>query len=224
VDALRRPVRVICGDPATTYQDSAAFSRTAYAAPTPDGHDVIVSNAYPMDVSLTFSRSKGLAPLAFAADSASKVLIAACPEGLGLHRLFPYLNGPRFETQVHQLRRLSSIRLTTVPGRLMHKGRATVRRLSRTRTAAHVAQPERRQAFAGELRTNQRRPVHLWTPLAPTGSLPDVIPDFHRHGSWHSVVDAVQAEQQPRSHVRVAVYPCAPLHCLEHSAAVGVAV
>jgi nickel-dependent lactate racemase len=227
VDALRRPVRVICGDPASTYADSAAFSRTAYAAPRPDGYDVVVSNAYPMDVSLTFSRSKGLAPLAYAADTASKVLIAACSEGLGLHRLFPYLNGPRFETQVHQLRRLATIHPGSVPRRLMHKGRAAMRRLVRTTPAAHiahVAQPARRQAFAGELKANVRRPVHLWTPLAPRGSLPDVIPDFQRHASWHAVIDAAQAEQQGRSRVRVAVYPCAPLHCLEQGEAVRVAV
>jgi hypothetical protein len=224
VDALRRPVRVICGDPAQTFEDSVAFSRSAFTAPPPDGHDLVVSNAYPMDVSLTFSRSKGLAPLAYASGGASRVLIAACPEGLGLHRLFPYLNGPRFEAQVHRLRRLSTIQPATVPGRLVSKGRAVVRRLRRPSSASRGLAPARRQAFAGELKEDVRHPVHLLTPLAPAGSLPDLIPGFQRHESWTNVVDAVQVEQYGKSRIRVAVYPCAPLHHLESEAAVAVAV
>src|SRR4029077_5228670 len=87
-------------------------------------YDVVIANAYPMDVSLTFARSKGLAPLAHSGSQASRVLIAACPEGLGLHRIFPYLNGPRFEAQIHRLRRWSIVRPSTIPKRAVRKARA----------------------------------------------------------------------------------------------------
>src|SRR5205085_4044814 len=49
VDARRRPVRVVAGDPELTFDASVEFSRTAYSAPTPEGYDLVVSNAYPMD-------------------------------------------------------------------------------------------------------------------------------------------------------------------------------
>ena len=51
---------------------------------------------------------------------ASRILIAACPEGLGRHGLFPYLNGPRFERQRHLLRRLSVVKTRTLPAKTVH--------------------------------------------------------------------------------------------------------
>ena len=214
VDARRRPVRVVAGDPELTFDASVEFSRTAYSAPTPEGYDLVVSNAYPMDVSLTFSRSKGLAPLAHAGPGASKVLIAACPEGLGLHRLFPFLNGPRFEAYRHRLRRLSTVRAASIPTRLASKGRKTIGRLTARVSTVQAERAAPRQAFAGQITSDGHRPVHLWTPLAPRGSLPERIPGFQRAASWEDVIDRVRSEQ-PAERLRVAVYPCGPLHCLE---------
>ena len=106
VDAGREVVRAVSGDHHAYYPDGVAFSRRAYSAPPPGDADVVVVNAYPADVSLTFTRSKGTAPLHLARPGASRILISACSEGLGYHGLFPFMNGPRFEKQVHILRRL----------------------------------------------------------------------------------------------------------------------
>jgi hypothetical protein len=48
---------------------------------------LVIANAYPMDLSATFVRSKGMIPLAHAAAGASRVLIGAASEGMGNHGL-----------------------------------------------------------------------------------------------------------------------------------------
>jgi hypothetical protein len=63
VDTDRRPVRVTCGDHRRYYEEAVGFSQRAYRAPRPTDADVVIANAYPIDVSLTFMRSKGLIPL-----------------------------------------------------------------------------------------------------------------------------------------------------------------
>ncbi len=89
VDGQRRIVRAVAGDPVAAYAEAAAYSRAAYAAATPADADVVIANAYPMDISATFMRSKGIIPLQHASRSASRILIAACPEGIGHHGLYP---------------------------------------------------------------------------------------------------------------------------------------
>lgn len=58
--------------------------------PAPEGADVVISNTYPNDVSLTFGRMKGMVPLhAWAPPRATRIAVAACTEGIGRHNLFP---------------------------------------------------------------------------------------------------------------------------------------
>jgi lactate racemase len=222
IDQARRPVRVVAGDPGLFYEESAALSKRWYAVePAGDRYDVVIANAYPMDVSLTFARSKGLAPLAYASSEASRVLIAACPEGLGLHRLFPYLNGPRFEAQIHRLRRWSVVSPSAIPQRAIHKLRSRVRR-SAGRPAATPGAAKPRQQYAGDLRDTRQKTVHLWTPLAPAGSLPASIPGLRHAADWSDVVSLIAAEHPDRERLRVVLYPCSPLQCLKTEAALGV--
>lgn len=228
VDVARRPVRVVAGDPEVFYEEAARFSRLRFAAePAGDRYDVVIANAYPMDVSLTFARSKGLAPLAHSGPNASRVLIAACPEGLGLHRLFPYLNGPRFEAQVHRLRRWSVIRPSTIPRRALHKLRSRLQERGRPAATSLVERP--RQQFAGDISSEAGRGiVHVWTPLAPAGSLPELMPGLRHAREWSEIVERVEAEHPEHGRLRVALYPCAPLQCLqaersEHPVAMGAA-
>lgn len=215
VDADRRPVRVVAGDPDLLFEESARFSRACFAVePAGDGYDVVIANAYPMDVSLTFARSKGLAPLAHVGPDVSRVLVAACPEGLGLHRIFPYLNGPRFEAQVHRLRRMMVVRPSTIPHRGVRKARAAIRKFSGSpRTTPAPAHP--RQQFAGQITESERRRVHLWAPMAPPQSLPSVIPGIQLAAGWKDVVSRVDSEHPGAARLRVALYACSPLQCLE---------
>jgi hypothetical protein len=214
VDADRQVVRAVTGDHHAYYREGVAFSREAYSAPPPGDADVVVVNAYPADVSLTFTRSKGMAPLHIAQRGASRILISACTEGLGFHGLFPFLNGPRFEKQIHLLRRLSVIRPASVPGKLTRRA---------LRTASSVVQVLGRRKEDGAMASArqaieppQRPRRQIW--LHRTGqyavALPSAIPGMVAIDSWASVLRTIEREQGDRR-LSVAVYPCAPLHCLD---------
>jgi nickel-dependent lactate racemase len=208
VDANRQIVRAVSGDHRSYYPEAATFSREAFTAPTPGDADVVIVNAYPMDVSLTFTRSKGMAPLYQVAPGASRILISACPEGLGYHGLFPFLNGPRYERLVHQHRRLSTVRPTALPGKLAQRAR----RLTWTRRRgvggpAAVASPR--------VAPGPAHPIWLHAPDVKPGMLPDFIPGLQLVQSWADVLRALDEEQAGKLHVRLLVYPCAPLHCLQ---------
>ena len=209
VDADREVVRAVSGDHRTYYQAAVAASREMFAAPTPLGADVVIVNAYPMDTSLTFTRSKGMAPLYQADPGASRVLVTACSEGLGYHGLFPFLNGPRFERQIHQLRRLSVLRPGALPGKVRRKAGQLASRI--------VSDRPRIQAVAEQDSgpAPPPHPVWLHVPDLRPGLLPEDIPGLRLQPAWEGILRAVRAEQAEKRQVQVVVYPCAALQCLQ---------
>jgi hypothetical protein len=216
VNADRDVVRAVSGDHHSYYLDGVAFSRHAYSAPPPGAADVVLVNAYPADVSLTFTRSKGMAPLQLAQASASRILISVCSEGLGYHGLFPFMNGPAFERQIHSLRRLSVIKPSSVLPKV-------------ARRALRVAARARRQIAAGPNvpvavlpgpgavgpQSWPLRQTWLHSPGGRPASLPPAIPGMVAVDSWADVLRTVEREQGDTRSLDVAVYPCAPLHCLD---------
>ncbi len=209
VNADREVVRAVSGDHRAYYQDAVAFSREAYAARVPGDADVVIVNGYPMDVSLTFTRSKGMAPLYQTGPGASRVLVAACPEGLGYHALFPFLNGSRFERQLHQLRRLSVVRPSALPGKV---GRLAGRLVARV--AARRA-PIRSAVEQTARLAPVRLPIHLYRPDSGPSDLPEYIPGLQLQTSWADTLAGVEGEQKGKQRVNVVVYPCAALQCLQ---------
>jgi nickel-dependent lactate racemase len=215
VNADREVVRAVSGDHHSYYLDGVAFSRDAYNAPVPGDADVVLVNAFPSDVSLTFTRSKGMAPLHLAQAGASRILISACSEGLGYHGLFPFMNGPAFEKQIHTLRRLSVIKAGSVLPKLAHRA---------LRVAAgarpHMVSPKAPVAVATEpegagRQPRPRRQVWLYSPGGKPASLPPAIPGMVAVDSWAEALRTVEREQGVERRLNVAVYPCAPLHCLD---------
>ena len=197
VNAARDVVRMGCGDPSQFYNAALAFSKEAFTAPFPGDADVVISNAYPNDLSLTFVRKKGTTPLRHCAPGASRIVIASCTEGLGLHRLFPEVNLPRFYRERVIVRRLSVIKPAEISDRI----------LSRVRKKPPSIQPQ----------TPLTRKNPLW--LYHTGSNPEMLPAQIRGltitRSWPEILRAIQREQGERENLKVLVFPCAPLQCLE---------
>ena len=70
--------------------------------------DVVIANAYPIDVSLTFMRSKGVTPLLLAKPGASRVLVSACSEGGGYLRAVPVCGAPSPPSLLHLARTVSA--------------------------------------------------------------------------------------------------------------------
>ncbi len=186
VNAERELAELRCGDPVRCQEELVGCALEAFSTSGPGQADLVLANAYPNDLSLTFVGMKGLAPLARAARAASRVAVAACPEGVGRHRLFPLL-GPTAAphgARARALARHPAVAASKLVGR--------VRRLARLSSFAH--------------------PVHVFRSL-PGPPLPSELAGLRIHQSWPEVVEAVRAEQG-RDDPEVAVYPCAALQVL----------
>lgn len=211
VDASRRVVRVTTGDPVRHYEQAVGFSLRAYRAPLPGGADVVVSNAYPIDVSLTFMRSKGITPLLHARPGASRVLLSACSEGAGHHGLFPFTNGARFQRQIHLARKVR-VRPRAAAAKA---GGLAVRRL-------RAAVGERRAGTASRLAGRPEvRPILLYVPGQRPVGLPAELPGMTLVHEWADVLARIGDEQGGRDALEVVIYPCAPLQVLDGIAGAG---
>jgi lactate racemase len=194
IDAKREPVRVHCGDYFSYYGDAMAFCRTVYCAPAPGDADVVVSNAYPNDASLTFAKMKGMTPLwRGVRPGTSRVAVASCCEGLGEHNLFPLMNAPPLCRIRRVARRLSAMSVGAIARGLARKSASVVRAHLRntTKTAANP----------------------VWLYCTETNSKPSLpaVAGIKVVYSWPEIVKKIQDEQQHKKRLKVFVYPCAPL-------------
>ena len=214
VNADRAPIRVRCGDHRVYYREEVAFAREAFCAPLPDGADVVIANAFPNDLSLTFALMKGDYPLRRCGADASRVLLASCSEGVGSHGVYPIVRAPWLHERRDRLRRLSLLTARELAGKLV--GRA--RRLLRPRRSAAPRPDDVPQASR-----QHRHPIWLYRTTQLSGRLPSTARGAHVVPTWAEVVTAVRQEQGCRERIRVLVYPCAPLQILEDRQGMGVA-
>jgi nickel-dependent lactate racemase len=201
LNAEREVVEVRCGSHRAYYPDLLASARGAYRAPFPDDRtNVVISNAYPSDLSLTFARMKAFHLLDAAPPHASRIAIASCSEGLGFHALFPFMNAPKYHRQ--RMMAMRARMLLGEPGVLCQKVFARLaRQLGFRRGASAPTKPI--WLF---------RPGGAGTPRGP--ALPAKIPGIRVASSWDEVVESVSHEQGDRSALRVVVYGCASMQWL----------
>lgn len=103
IDVDRDIFRLACGDPLIYYPEELAAAQRVFTAPPPDDADVVISNAYPGDLSLTSVERRGLAPLRKCPPEASRVVLAACAEGVGVHEVFPVQSQPFWKNVLARL-------------------------------------------------------------------------------------------------------------------------
>ncbi len=205
VDPNRQVVDLACGDIHLMHPQFLADTREAFRAPRPDpGVRIVVSNAYPSDLSLTFVRMKGTVPLALAPHAASRIVVASCSEGLGFHGLFPFMNAPRFHQQRMLQRRIAAN--LNKPRRLASKVGA---RLAPRRIPTRRLSGQRATAASGH-------PTWLYCPSPRSmAMLPLEIPGLRVTSSWPELLDGVAGEQNYESRLRTFVYTAAPLQWFE---------
>ena len=195
VNADRQVVGMHCGDHFSYYKDAVAFCRAAYSVEPPEGADVVVSNTYPNDVSLTFARMKGMAPLhAWAPPRATRIAVAASSEGMGRHDLFPLASFPDAVWLQAMARRASVMRIREVRTKLTRR----VVRYLRPRTPA----------------STQRPPIWLYRTGSSEAPLHRLGPGMRSGCSWDCILQSVAREQGNNKRLKVFAYPCAPLQFL----------
>ena len=198
VDSQRRVVDCICADTHTYYADALESWKETFRTPGPGSSDVVIANAYPNDLSLTFVRMKGTAPFAHARAGASRVVIAACPEGLGFHGLFPFMNVPRGHRA-----RILAMRLPII---LQRPGETSVKMGRRL-----LRQVRRRPPRSAPLPVTSPSIWLYRTAADRSDPLPEWVPDMRISSSWEEIVEGVMREQGGRASLKASLYACAPL-------------
>ena len=87
INGRREAVKLFVGDFVEAHREGVKFARQAYATPVLMGADVVIANAYPLDVSLQHA-GKGSWPLKTVKDGGIKIVTSAATEGYGYHRLY----------------------------------------------------------------------------------------------------------------------------------------
>lgn len=199
VNADREVIRLDCGDHLAYYKDAVAFALKTFGTPIHTDADVVISNAYPNDLSVAFVRMKGISPFRYCGLGASRVAIASCCEGLGEHGLFPLI-APRFHGVRKIFRQLSILK----PG---EAGRKIASRLGRKFASVFRGHDKRKPTS----KSKSKHPIVLYRSCCRCGRLPDDVAGMKVTGSWPEVLRTIQMEQSEKKHLKVLVYPCAPL-------------
>jgi lactate racemase len=220
VDADRELVRLRCGDYRLYYNEEVAFAREAFRAPKPAEADVVISNAFPNDLSLTFVHMKGVYPLRSAPPAASRIVLGACREGEGFHGVYPIVRVPAFHEQRDRLRRISLM----TPGEMARKiigkvagksdsngsSAATTAAAARWQSPPAVDQPQQQQQAP-----QPKNPIWLYRTVNHCDALPSPVRGIKTVADWDQILETVRKEQGGREDLDVVVYPCAPLQILE---------
>lgn len=80
---------LFAGDVVAAHEEGVCAAQRQYAVPVIPQADVVVADMYPFDTSWQFAQDRGMWPIEQAMRGASRVVIAACPLGMGTHELFP---------------------------------------------------------------------------------------------------------------------------------------
>jgi nickel-dependent lactate racemase len=203
INVDREIIRVDCGDPQKYYPEALDFYRRTFGTLALKDADVIVSNTYPSDLSLTFARMKGFWPLRNCKSSASRIAIASCEEGVGLHNIAPFLNAPRFHEERYLFRLIRAFGLVE----LSKKG---LKRICRKMLSASKANTNYNQEAP-------KHPVWLYRPGKHSVGLPSRIPGMMQTSQWPEVLQVIHKEQGPNKHLKVVIYPCAFLQFIDQS-------
>lgn len=177
----RRICGLFAGDVVQAHEQGIDAARRMYQASLMPDADVIIADMYPFDTSWQFAHDRGLWPFDGAPKNASRVVIAACPLGVGTHDLFP------------------------VESRLWTR---VARRVRHFRFADLEYPTDKVKTIAKLIREKQQLLMVL-SPGLKQDDLKRVFPRAHVFGEWAAVQEALLA-RHGRGPVKASVYRCAP--------------
>ena len=177
----RKIAAIFTGDKNIAHRQGVEFASKQYRIQSVNDADIIIADMYPFDADLQFAYDRGFWPLHKAKRDASKIVLAACPEGVGDHELFPLESA----VQVRISRRLRNFKvrdLKTLPYRIK-SGRNMIKKKSLDF-----------MMLTQGIREEELRPIF------PNGEI------YHQ---WDNLLLELK-RRHTKPPVKVAVYKCAP--------------
>ncbi len=172
---------LFAGDVVTAHEEGVRAAQRQYAVPVIPQVDVVVADMYPFDTSWQFAQDRGMWPIEQAMRGASRVVIAACPLGMGTHELFPVAS-PLWSRIA---RRLAHFRLADLD-----------RPFEKLKTVVKLIRQKQHQMMVLSPGLNQR-------------DLNTVFPHAQWFDAWPALRAALLA-RHGHGPVTVALYRCAP--------------
>ena len=179
---VRREINgLFAGDVAQAHEEGVRAAQRIYEVSVLPQADIVVADMYPFDTSWQFAQDRGMWPIERAARGASRVVIAACPLGLGTHELFPVAN-PLWSRIA---RRITHFRLDD-----LHQP------FDKIRTVVKLLQQKQQQMM-------------VLSPGLKPRDLKAMFPHAQWYGDW-TTLKAALLERHGEGAVTVVVYRCAP--------------
>lgn len=172
---------LFAGDMVQAHQEGVRSAQRMYGIPVLPEADVVVADMYPFDTSWQFAQDRGMWPIERARPGASRVVIAACPLGLGSHELFPVAS-PLWSRMARRIRHFRMADLD--------------RPFEKLRTVAKL------------LRQKQQQMMVLSPGLNPH-DLQSMFPQAQWYGDGATLLTALRARHGDGP-LTVALYRCAP--------------
>lgn len=176
---------LFAGDRTLAHEAGVAFFKQRCMVPAPGEAEIVIADMYPFDTSLQFAYDRGLWPLLDLGGAVSRVAIAACPQGVGGHTLYP-VDKPLLARVVRRLRHLRPADLRSP--------------LEKLRTIV-------------QLLRHRRSELLVLAPGVTADGLAQVLPRATHFAAWAPLRAAL--ERRHGAQARVAIYRCAPLHLPE---------
>ena len=195
INGRREIIRVDCGDPEKYFQEAVNFCSKTFCTSLAKDADIVISNAYPTDTSLTFARTKGFTPLEYCKPTALRIGIAACAEGIGLHNIYPFFNKPRFFRERQLFRLVRAFGMKQSSKKMLKKLRS-------------LSSSKEKQLSEESI---SRQPLLLFHTGSNLTKLPSNIPGIQQFSKWADLVHWISKEKSPSEQLKVAVYPSASL-------------
>mgnify|MGYP000984665043 CR=1 FL=1 len=172
---------LFAGDLVKAHEEGVSAAQRMYAVPVVPEADIVVADMYPFDTSWQFAQDRGMWPIERGRPSASRVVIAACPLGLGTHELFP-VDSPLWSRVA---RRPKHFRL------------------------ADLDRPLEKLGTIMTLLRRQQHHLMVLSPGLKEQELKTMFPHAQRFGDWPALLAALLA-RHGKGPLTVAVYRCAP--------------
>lgn len=192
-------VSLFGGDHYSYYPQAAEFSKQRYTAPLPDDADVVIVNSYPSDVSYTFVR-KAMKPIRCAPRDAMKIVIGSMHEGLGHHGLFQQGLSERIREYTELYNRISVMKPRIILQKIIKNLFFRHRLPAKPNTVSSASAPA--------------HPMWLYRPEGATEPIQD-LEGVRVVQSWEAVLKAIKDRFPTQSTVRVRIYTCGSLQCLD---------
>jgi len=192
-------VSLMCGDHFKYYPEAAEYSKSRYTAPLPDDADVVIVNAFPSDVSYTFVR-KAMKPIRCAPQGAMKIVIGSMYEGIGSHGLFQQGLSERARAYKALYNRVRVMQPRVILQKIIKN--VFFRRQPPVQSKNDVPVDPTVE------------PMWLYRPegaVAPIQVLDGVL--IVR--AWEVILKAIHDRYPGNNPVRVRIYPCGSLQCLD---------